>query len=177
MDSSFAILHKPKEDAYIGLGSNLGDRISTLTRALELIKKIPATEVVRESGWYESEAVGGIATQDFVNSAVHISTSVPPRKLMELLLRIELQLGRERFKKWGDRTCDLDLLVYGQIISTDEDCLLPHPGIAERRFVLVPLVEIDAGLIVPGKDKNVLQLLSECEDPHWVRKFGSDENV
>ncbi len=154
--------------AFIGLGSNLGDRIATLLAALKMIGDLPGTTLVKVSPWYESEAVGGVAKGAFVNGVAQVETSIPANALMAKLLHIEKELGRVRFQKWGDRTCDLDLLIYGDLLSQDPDCTLPHPHITERRFVLEPLAEIAPDLVLPGKKQSVKALLDTCPDQHWI---------
>jgi 2-amino-4-hydroxy-6-hydroxymethyldihydropteridine diphosphokinase len=154
---------------FIGLGSNLGDRIAILQAALERIDGLPGTRIVKTSAWYESEAVGGVAEGAFINGVAQVETSIPAKELMGELLSIEKELGRVRFKKWGDRTCDLDLLIYGDLVLDDPDCTLPHPGIAERRFVLEPLAEIAPDLVLPGNDRTISSMLQFCPDPHWIR--------
>lgn len=157
--------------AYIGLGSNLGHRLETLQKALEMIALLPDTEIVKASSWYESEAVGGVAKKDFINGVVKITTKIPPKILMEDLLKIEKDLGRVRFERWGDRTCDLDLLVYGNVVSDDSDCQLPHPYITERAFVLLPLAQIDPLLKLPEMDKTVAQLADKISTDYWIKKL------
>ena len=89
-------------------------------------------------------------------------------------LRIEKDFGRVRNEKWGDRTCDLDLLIYSDVITEDPDCRLPHPGIPDRMFVLAPLAEIAPDLVVPGLGRTVRDLADACPDAHWVRRLEQD---
>jgi 2-amino-4-hydroxy-6-hydroxymethyldihydropteridine diphosphokinase len=166
-------LKSKTETAYIGLGSNLGDRVLVLTEALKSIGALPGTAVVQVSSLYETEAVGGVAEQDFVNGVAQIQTDLGPHDLIRELLNIEKHLGRVRFKKWGDRTCDLDLLVYNDIVLDDPECRIPHPEIPNRRFVLEPLCEIEPNLRLPRFLKTAEKLLKECQDEHWIHRIES----
>jgi 2-amino-4-hydroxy-6-hydroxymethyldihydropteridine diphosphokinase len=157
--------------AYIGLGSNLGDRAATLKQALELLDRLPGTRLVESSNFYETEAVGGVATQAFLNGAACIETTLDPRELMKALLAVEAELGRVRGEKWGDRTCDLDLLLYGDITVDEPDLTVPHPEIANRKFVLVPLSQIAPDLVIPRKKKKIQDMVADLEDPHWIKRF------
>ena len=127
---------------YVGLGANLGERDLTLRRAIELVKKIPATKLLRVSSFYETEPWGVTNQPKFLNAAIKISTDLEPLNLLDALQRIELELGRIRREHWGARTIDLDiLLIDGREIST-ERLTVPHPLLFERDFALVPLMEI-----------------------------------
>lgn len=159
--------------AYIGLGSNQGDRIAILENALLKINQIPKTRIKKRSSWYETEAVGGIATQDFINAVVQIETESSPGALMRALLEIEKDLGRIRNEKWGDRSCDLDLIIYDSLVQNQPECTLPHPGLPERKFVLVPLEEISPNLVVPGISKKVCELVRLCSDSHQISRLHS----
>ncbi len=127
---------------YVGLGANLGERDLTLRRAIERVKKIPATKLLRVSSFYETEPWGVTNQPKFLNAAIKISTDLEPLNLLDALQRIELELGRIRRERWGARTIDLDiLLIDGREIST-ERLTVPHPLLFERDFALVPLKEI-----------------------------------
>ena len=131
-----------KHRAYIGLGSSQGERRAILTRALDLIAALPDTALVAASSWYETEPEGGVAKEKFINGVCAVDTALPPKTLLAELHRIETRLGRVRTQKWGDRTCDLDLLLYDDLRSNDPECTLPHPQMYNREFVLTPLAEI-----------------------------------
>ena len=127
---------------YVGLGANLGERELTLRRAIERVKKFPATKLLRVSSFYETEPWGVTNQPKFLNAAIKISTDLEPLNLLDALQRIELELGRIRRERWGARTIDLDiLLIDGREIST-ERLTVPHPLLFERDFALVPLKEI-----------------------------------
>lgn len=136
--------------AYIGLGSNLGDREGQIRAALEAIADLPDTDLVRVSSLYDTEPAGEVDQPNFLNAAALLDTELEPRQLLWNLLLIEKRLGRVRTQPWGPRTIDLDLLLYGDEIVEEDDLRVPHPEIIRRSFVLVPLVELDPRLVHPG---------------------------
>ena len=138
--------------AYIGLGANLGDREAALRAALEALAATPGIEVDAVSAFRETEPVGFTDQPRFVNAAARLVTELPPRALLERLLAVERALGRTRDgPRWGPRTIDLDLLLYGDVVLEEPGLSVPHPRLAERRFVLEPLAELDPGLVVPRR--------------------------
>ncbi len=133
--------------AYIGLGSNLGNREATLESAVRAIGSCPNTEVLRTSNWYENPAVGIEGGNDFLNGVVEIQTELSPRELLSQLLQIEIDHGRDRTAKgdtegYQNRTLDLDILIYGDQSVDEDDLKIPHPRMWEREFVRVPLAEL-----------------------------------
>ena len=137
--------------AWIGLGSNLGDREVYLRRALEALGADPAVEVTAVSTFLETEPVGFLAQPRFLNAAARIETELSPREFLERLLAVELLLGRTREgPRFGPRTIDLDLLLFGDEVVDEPGLRVPHPRLHDRRFVLEPLAELDPGLAVPG---------------------------
>ena len=148
--------------AAIGLGSNLGDRAGQLASALRALERTPGVVVLRRSAWYETAPVGGPAGQGpYLNGAALLETRLGPVELVERLLEIERKLGRERGERNAPRTVDLDLLLYGELASDDPVATVPHPRMAERRFVLEPLAELCPDTEVPGRSRTVAQLLAE----------------
>ena len=141
--------------AYVGLGSNLGDREQTLRRALELLAEDPAIDVVAVSSFRETEPWGYADQPRFVNAAAAVDTSLSARALLERLLVVESALGRTRGEgpRYGPRAIDLDLLLYGEERLEEPGLTLPHPRLHERAFVLEPLAELDERLEVPGKGR------------------------
>ena len=140
------------EDAFIGLGSNLGDRVSELDRAFEEIARLPATTLIARSSYYASaplEAPG----EDYVNAVAHVRTSLAPLDLLHALQDIEQAHGRERPFPRAPRTLDLDLLLHGARTLRTPELELPHPRLSERAFALVPLAEIAPGLDIPGSGR------------------------
>lgn len=138
-----------KHNAYIALGSNMGNRLAHLGSALLLLSLHPQVHVQNVSSVYETEPVGYLEQDAFYNMAIHIKTGLEPHDLMQLCLHIEQQLGRVRTIENGPRTIDLDLLYFDDRILQSPRLVLPHPRIQERTFVLVPLVEIAAHFIHP----------------------------
>ena len=136
--------------AYVGLGANIGPREVTLLRAVDLLAEADDVEVLAVSGLRETEPVGVVDQPPFLNGVVEVETALPPRALLDLLLGIERTLGRVREERWGPRTVDLDLLVYGGEIVDEPGLRVPHPLLHERRFALEPLAELAPDLDVPG---------------------------
>jgi len=136
--------------AYVGLGANLGPREITLLRAVDLLAAADGVEVVAVSQLRETEPVGVVDQPPFLNGAVAIETSLAARELLDVLLETERELGRVRGERWGPRTVDLDLLVYGEETLDEPGLRVPHPRLAERRFALEPLADLDPALAVPG---------------------------
>ena len=138
--------------AFVGLGANLGERETTLRRAVELLASEPEVEVVALSSLRETDPVGFLDQPRFVNGAAKVETTLGPRALLERLLEVERSLGRERTgPRFGPRTVDLDLLLYGDETIDEPGLHVPHPRLHERRFALEPLAELDPGLVVPGR--------------------------
>jgi 2-amino-4-hydroxy-6-hydroxymethyldihydropteridine diphosphokinase len=133
---------------HVGIGTNLGDREENIRRALELLSELGA---VRSSTVRETDPVGFTDQPRFLNAVAELETNLPARELLERLLDIERSLGRDRAneQRWGPRTLDLDLLLYGQETIEEPGLSVPHPRLAERRFVLEPLCELAPDLILP----------------------------
>ncbi len=135
---------------YIGLGSNLGQPQEQLREALNELDQMPQTRLQLSSSFYLSSPMGPSDQPDFVNGVAELVTELPPLELLDQLQAIEHAHGRERGMRWGPRTLDLDLLLYGDQVMHSERLTVPHPGIAKRAFVLAPLAEIAPTLEVPG---------------------------
>ena len=127
--------------AYVGLGSNLGDRSAHLLLGLSALSRLPQTHLLRLSPVYETEPVGP-PQPPYLNLVAELETGLAPRALLLEMLRIERALGRERRERWGPRTLDLDLLLYGDLVLEEEGLTVPHPRLHERAFVLVPLLDL-----------------------------------
>lgn len=146
--------------ALIGLGSNLGDRHTHLQEALDRLRRLTATELIRISRFHETDPVGGPSQGKFLNAAAHLETGLEPLPLLHRLLEIEQALGRPPgHARWHPRTIDLDLLDYDQQILETSSLTLPHPRLHERGFVLQPLSEIAPGWRHPVLGKSVRELL------------------
>jgi 2-amino-4-hydroxy-6-hydroxymethyldihydropteridine diphosphokinase len=139
--------------AFVGLGSNLGDREGTLRAAVGRLRSMAATRVVRVSSLRNTEPVGYVDQPRFLNGAVELETELPAQELLDVLLELERGFGRDRSASppRGPRTLDLDLLLYGGEEIAEPGLEVPHPRLHERRFVLEPLAELDPALEVPGK--------------------------
>lgn len=149
--------------AYIGIGSNLGDSIARVDAAFAAIAGIRDTRLVARSRLYRTRPFGPVQQGDFVNAVAGVLTQLPAAGLLEALRAIEATAGRVRAERWGPRTLDLDLLVYAEQRIATEGLTVPHPGIAERGFVLAPLHDIAPTLMVPGAGR-VQDLLSRLPD-------------
>lgn len=139
--------------AFVGLGANLGDAAETLRGALAALALMPCVTLVRASSLYRTPAWGIEQQPDFVNAAAMLETTLAPEALLEALLRLEREFGRDRnaASRWGPRTLDLDLLLYADLSMDSPRLTLPHPHMHERAFVLVPLLELDREVAMPGR--------------------------
>lgn len=155
---------------YLLLGSNQGERYSNLSLAGEQIIA-RAGPIEKRSSIYETEAWGKTDQPLFLNQALKILTPLKPAQLLSALQIIEHQLGRERKEKWGPRTIDIDILLYDDLITSDDHLTLPHPGIQHRKFVLIPLSEIAGDFVHPLLNKSINELSISCVDPLNVYLF------
>jgi 2-amino-4-hydroxy-6-hydroxymethyldihydropteridine diphosphokinase len=136
--------------AYVGVGSNLNGPEEQVDRAIDALARIPESELDARSSLYQSAPFGPVDQPDFVNAVVRLMTNLDALSLFHHLRQIESSQGRIRGEHWGPRVIDLDLLVFGDVIIDLDDLNVPHPGIAERNFVLLPLQEIAQDLVIPG---------------------------
>jgi 2-amino-4-hydroxy-6-hydroxymethyldihydropteridine diphosphokinase len=154
-------------EVVLGIGGNKGDRAAYLKTAIEALCK--QVTLVGCSQIYETAVWGGMATNgNFLNQVVCIQTDLDPNSLLKLIQGIELDLGRTREQHWGDRTIDIDILFFGSEIWNTPTLSIPHPYLAQRRFVLQPLAEILPGKIHPVLGRTSLELLAECTDQGQV---------
>jgi 2-amino-4-hydroxy-6-hydroxymethyldihydropteridine diphosphokinase len=144
--------------AYVGVGANLGDREATIRAALEALPGLVGVSKLRET-----DPVGVVDQPPFLNAAAALETELTPRELLDTLLAVERELGRERRERWGPRTIDLDLLLYGAETIDEPGLTVPHPRLHERRFALEPLLDLDPELAIPGRGRvtDVLERLSD----------------
>jgi 2-amino-4-hydroxy-6-hydroxymethyldihydropteridine diphosphokinase len=156
-------------DAYIGFGSNLGDRFSNLAAARDAVEK-QAGKISALSAIYDTDPWGPVKQDNYLNHAVCISTAAKPRDLLAVLLEIERALGRDRSKeeRYGPRAIDLDILLYGDETINEPDLVIPHPRLGERAFALVPLAEIAPQLVISGMP--IRELLGGI-DSSGVRRY------
>ena len=165
------MFHRNNTKAYIGIGSNLGDRAGNLVLAVRGMMEASMC-VTRLSSVYETEPISEIEQPPFLNMVAEIGNPLPaPQQVMARLLRIEFALGRTREVKDGPRTIDLDLLMYGDIKSDTAFLKLPHPCLHQRRFVLEPLVEIAPRLIHPTLKISAAELLENVDDKSKVKRW------
>lgn len=150
-------------DAYIGLGSNLADPLSQLAGALARLAALPRTHLVAQSPFYASRPVGPQDQPDFVNGAVHLQTELAPLELLDALQSIEQAHQRERIQRWGPRTLDLDLLIYGTQTINNDRLTVPHVELVHRDFVLQPLLDLTPELQLPD-GRRVADLRQQCAD-------------
>lgn len=136
--------------AYLGIGTNLGDKKANLRAAVKLMESDKAVDVAGVSSLYSTKPVGVEDQPDFINAVVVIHTALSPAELLKLCNNIELQMGRVRTIRWGPRVIDIDILLYDNAVICDNDLIVPHPRMLERAFVLIPLAEIAPDAILPG---------------------------
>jgi len=164
--------------AYIGLGTNLGDRGTNLRRAIDLISELPSTRITRHSSIYESEPHGR-ARNWFINTVIEIHTELDPLELLKALQKIETAMGRKKpakgeggGKKAADRSVsriiDLDILLYGTQIVDERRLKIPHPELANRKFVLLPLSELAPAYVHPVSGVTISELTVACKDDKKV---------
>lgn len=156
--------------AYILLGSNLNDRHAQI-QAAERFIQAGAGKIIQQSSLYETAPWGKTDQPDFLNKILAIETAHTPMELLDKLLEIELKMGRERKERWDARLIDIDILFYDDLVYSDARLVIPHPGIAHRKFTLVPLIEIIPDFIHPVFNKNLRELLTNCEDPGTVTRL------
>jgi 2-amino-4-hydroxy-6-hydroxymethyldihydropteridine diphosphokinase len=158
--------------AYIGIGSNVGDKKANCRKAVELLAA--AGRIAGASSLYRTEPVGYELQNDFINAAVALETDCSPFELLSVCRSIEDKLGRTRAVRWGPRTIDLDILLYGDLVLDAPDLVIPHPRMAARGFVLAPLAELAPDAVHPVFQKTVAGLFRELKDPHAVKRCAPD---
>jgi len=155
---------------FLGLGSNLGDRHRYLQRAADELKRLKGVKVVWTSSIYETEPYGNKEQGKFLNACAELETSLQPRELFDAVKEIERVIGRTPSEHWGPREIDIDVLVYDGLVFEDDQVIVPHPELSERRFVLVPLREIAPDLVHPVNGMTVEELAAGCADNGRVVK-------
>ena len=155
---------------FLGFGSNEGDRQANIFQAIDQLGKSDRIDICQVSALYETEPFGFKEQGYFLNAVAAIETKMQPIELLHLCQQIEKNLGRKRHLHWGPRTIDIDILLFDDIVLNTEELILPHPYFTQRRFVLLPLSEIETGFVFEGK--TAAQLLSLCEDTGAVCLYG-----
>ncbi|MBU7450134.1 2-amino-4-hydroxy-6-hydroxymethyldihydropteridine diphosphokinase [Leuconostoc citreum] len=152
-------------EAYLSLGSNIGNRLSNLQTAVDLLSQTAGTTICAVSQVYETQPVGGVPQDDFYNVALRIQTAQSALLLLDKLHDIEQSLKRVRHVHWGPRTIDLDILVFGNEVWSNDILTIPHREMANRRFVLEPLLDV----VTNNRRQEVERLLASTTDTNWVR--------
>ena len=158
-----------KNIVYIGLGSNIEQPYRQITEAIAALHALPETRVKKDSGYYKSRPMGPKDQPDYVNAVVEIETAIGADELLEHCQRIEKQQGRIKLRRWGERSIDLDILLYGDAQIQSDDLTVPHPGICLRDFVFLPLLKLDPCITVPGKG-----LLRDVAEQSTPEKYKTD---
>lgn len=157
-------------DVYLLLGSNLGDRQLLLHMALRLIGAHVAP-VAKASAIYETQSWGKTAEPDYLNQVIMVKTNLHAKEILRRVLAIEQEMGRTREEKWGSRTIDIDILLYGNAVINEPDLIIPHPHMHKRRFTLEPLNEIASKLIHPVFHQTIASLKNKLDDDLIVKKL------
>lgn len=162
--------------AYIGVGSNLGDKIHQCEQGILEIVRVDDHKLLAKSSLYKTEPLGYPDQDWFVNVVIKIETDLEPLELLRSLKEIESRLGRMETFRWGPRAIDLDILFFDDEAIQTEDLIIPHPLLQERQFVLIPLAEIERRLIHPVLQKTVLELLENLEEDQGVEKIQNGQS-
>ncbi len=156
---------------YIGIGSNLGDKIGQCERAIAEILKVDQHKLLAKSSLFKTKPIGDTSQDWFVNGVIKIETDLGPLELLQMLQEAESRLGRKKTSRWGPRTIDLDILFYDEEEVQMENLQIPHPLLHERQFVLIPLAEIDPTFIHPLLKKSIGELLEDLKENQEVKKL------
>ncbi len=150
-------------EVYLGLGSNLDNPAQQLRTAVMQLRQLPQTRYLKDSGLFTSKPMGPQDQPDYLNAVAMLETTLPARELLQQLLAIETRMGRVRERHWGPRCIDLDILLYGMLELDAADLQIPHPGLAERAFVLYPLARVNPNVQIPARGK-LETLLQQCPE-------------
>lgn len=168
--SETGVRREPETDAYVALGSNLGDRLAQIEGAIAALRTTPGIDVVAVSRWYETDPVGPWPQGPYLNGVARLRTRLSPQALLARLLVLEREAGRVRDgRRAAPRTLDLDLLLYGDARLDTPELVLPHPRLHERAFVLEPLAELAPALVHPARGETIAALAAKVHDPRAVR--------
>jgi len=159
--------------AYIGVGSNLGDKLRNCCKAIDLIDNIENCTVMKQSPFYRTEPVG-VASQDwYVNGVIRVATGLSAQDLLRFLLSIETGMGRVRKQRWESRIIDLDILLYGHYVFDEKNLTIPHPLMHIRKFVLMPMVQLDPDLVHPVLGRTMSELFDDlAEEGQGIMPIG-----
>ncbi len=159
---------------FLGLGSNMGDRLNYLSQAIRKISENENCEIVAVSSVYESKPLGPKNQNDYLNLALEIKSGFDVFRLFEFLKNTEKEIGRNKRMRWGAREIDIDILFFGGLIFSDEKIIVPHPEIIHRDFVLLPLKEIDSNFIHPLYNRSISELAEELQTTYVYNVFGNE---
>jgi 2-amino-4-hydroxy-6-hydroxymethyldihydropteridine diphosphokinase len=155
-------------DVFLGIGSNVGDRVHFLASAVRKLKTLPSTELLKFSSVYETEPVGIKEQNNFLNAALWIQTSIDVKDFHTRTKAIEKEIGRQKSIRWGPREIDIDILLFADLIIDEPVLRIPHRDMLTRKFVLQPLAEIAPGVIHPTSRISISELLAQCTDQSAV---------
>lgn len=153
-----------RQEAYIGIGSNLGDKAGNCLRAIDWLDRFAGCEILARSDLFQTEPQGFEDQDWFVNGVVSLGTDLSAHELLRALLHVEKGMGRVRKRRWDSRVIDLDILLYGEDVIQERDLVVPHPHMHLRRFVLVPLIQLAPNLVHPTLGKTMAELLRDCPE-------------
>jgi len=156
---------------YIGIGSNINNRLHFIETAIKKIDAEPGCEVEKISSLYESKPFSNIEQENFINLVILVKTLFEPEALFNFLKQIESEIGRRNSTRWGPREIDLDILFYDDLICSDTQLTIPHKGIAERDFVLIPMCEIAPNFIHPEINKKICDICKAKLEKNIIRKI------
>jgi len=162
---------------FIGLGSNIGDKIENLRKAADKIEKDPFCSVQSLSSFYESKAFGNLEQADFINAVIKINTQHSPETLFQILKKTEKEIGRKENARWGPREIDLDILFYNDLIYSSVNLKIPHKGISERDFVLIPMSEIEPEFVHPEINKKISDICTSVKFKTIINKLPSEASI
>jgi len=166
---------KEKVQIFLGLGSNEGNRLENIQTALQYLHESVCGDIKKVSSVYETEPVGYTDQSWFLNAVVEMNWHCSVQELLEYIQIVESSLGRKHVKRWGPRTIDIDILLFGDLTVNEPGLEIPHPRIRERLFVLEPLAELEPGMIFPGTEISLIDMLYRNSDNHIVKKNAPPE--
>lgn len=161
----------PENIVYIGLGSNKGNRLSFLNYSIAALSKIENIRILKVSSVYETKPFGIEDQNNFFNAAAKLATFLDPQSFLKIIKQLEEKLGRTESKKWGPREIDIDILLFNDLIFSNEFISLPHKGIIYRDFVLQPLCELEPGLVHPVLNQKLTEILAEIKEKYIINRI------